>query len=48
LRGRTYRSTPGDTANEKDYNLIDVEGVDPFAIESGLFAKEIEGPAACS
>ena len=45
VRRKTYTSTPEETAKEKDYNLIEVEGVDPFAIESGLFATDIEGPA---
>jgi hypothetical protein len=45
VRRTTYPSTPAETGKEKDYNLIEVEGVDPFAIESGLFATEIEGPA---
>ena len=45
VRRKTYPSTPEETAKEKDYNLIEVEGVDPLAIESGLLATEIEGPA---
>ena len=43
VRRKTYPNTPEGTGKEKDYNLI--EGDDPFAIESGLFANEIEGPA---
>lgn len=46
VRGTTYPNTPEGTGKEKDYNLLEVEGVDPFAIESGLLANEIEGPVA--
>lgn len=45
VRRKTYPSTPQETAKEKDYNMIEVEGVDPLAIENGLLATEIEGPA---
>ena len=43
VRGTTYPSTPEEAGKARDYNLI--EGPDPFAIESGLFANDIEGPA---
>jgi hypothetical protein len=46
VRLRTYPSTPEGIGTERDYNLLEVEGEDPLLIESGLFAKEIEAPAA--
>jgi hypothetical protein len=46
LRGSTYTSTPEQTACERDYNLIENEGVDPWLVETQLLAEQIEGPAA--
>ncbi len=46
VRKKTYTSTPKETAKKKDYNLIEVPGKDPAAIENGWFANHIEGPAA--
>jgi Protein of unknown function (DUF4238) len=45
-RRTTYASTPEGSAKETDYNLVESEGVDPFAIESDLLANTVEGPAA--
>jgi len=46
LRRTTYASTPEGAAKETDYNLVESEGVDPFAIEHDLLANTVEGPAA--
>jgi len=46
VRGSTYASTPEGTGAERDYNTIEVEGIDPFLIETELLAKQIEGPAS--
>jgi hypothetical protein len=46
LRHSTYASTPEGTAKERDYNLIEVKGVDPWLVETELMAGQIEGPAA--
>jgi hypothetical protein len=44
-RRKAYKSTPEGTGSEHNYNLIEIQGVDPFLIESDLFGNEIEGPA---
>jgi hypothetical protein len=46
VRRTTYTSTPEGSAKETDYNLVESEGVDPFAIEHDLLANQVEGPAA--
>jgi hypothetical protein len=45
VRNKTYASTPKGTGKEKDYNLVEVPGRDPAAIEHGLLANNVEGPA---
>jgi hypothetical protein len=44
VRLTTYSSVPEKTGTERNYNLVEGEGLDPFAIESDLLAKHIEAP----
>jgi hypothetical protein len=45
VRRSTYPSTTEETGKERDYNLIEIQGVDPLLVESDLLAGQIEGPA---